>query len=235
MKFKTAFHLLVAAMVAFGVTSCGSDKNTTDSGSVATTAVSSVTYGTGNGASTVSEFYTEVSNYMFETQSEVGLYAFPRNVSSGSNFNFDFCWGYEDCMEDQLKRSQAEADRYYWRFLDSDGQTIHRDFTSNGVTYDAPDSDSLFGTTMTGLRDGLLNIISNASSAQKYNGYSFVSVSTSSSTTSGIDISCYANNSFCNSSTSNTYSKYFRFKYGNYWYDIDLTQALIKNPVRVYQ
>ncbi|ATH09086.1 hypothetical protein BIY24_14375 [Halobacteriovorax marinus] len=234
MKFKTAFHLLVAATIAFGVTSCGSDKNEANSGS--TTVVNTpsvVTSGTGNGARTASEFYTEVSNYMFEQSSEPGLYSFPRNVTSGGGFDFDFCWGYEDCMQDQIDRSQSQVNNYYWRFLDSDGQTVYRNFTSNGITYAAPDSDDQFGNTLSSLRDGLLRIISNASRAEKSNGYSFVSVSTSSSSgTSNIDLNCYYYPQACN---NNTYSKHFRFRYNNYWYEIDLTKSLINNPVRVYR
>ena len=63
MKLKTALHFFAAAMLAFGVTSCGSDKNTTNSGTVtgAPTNVSNVTANPGQGALTRDEFYNEVS------------------------------------------------------------------------------------------------------------------------------------------------------------------------------
>ena len=239
MKFKTAIHFLVAAMIAFGVTSCGSDKNEADSGSVTTPVINTVTSGTGNGASTRQEFYNEVANYRFEQASEVGLYSFPKNVSNSNSFDFDFdfCWG-DECFDQQMNGYQSQVDNYYWRYLDTDGQTIIRDFRANGLYYSAPDSDSLFGSSMTSLRDGLLNIISNATSVQKavssYYGYSWENVSTGLTATpySGVDISDRFNNG---SVTNASYSKIFKFKYNNYWYVIDLTSALIANPVQVYR
>ncbi|PIK13947.1 hypothetical protein [Halobacteriovorax sp. JY17] len=240
MKFKTAFHLLVAAMIAFGVTSCGSDKNSTDTGSIATPVVSTVTNGTGNGASTRQEFYNEVANYMFEQASSSGLYSFPKNVSSGGgfDFDFDFCWG-DECFEQQLSGYQSEINRYYWRYLESDGQTIIRNFTANGLSYSAPDSDSQFGGTITSLRDGMLSIITNASRVEKavqsYYGYSWQTVSSGVTATpygSGVDLSDRFNNG---STTNSSYSKIFKFKHSNYWYVIDLTKPIIANPVAVYR
>lgn len=243
MKFKTAFHLLVATMIAFGVTSCGSDKNSTDTGSVTSVVANPVTTGTGNGASTRQEFYNEVNSGLFEQASSSGLYSFPRNVTSGGgfDFDFDFCWG-DECFEQQMNGYQYQVDNYYWRYLDTDGQTIIRNFTANGLRYSAPDSDSLFGSTLTSLKSGLLNIIQNATSVDKavqsYYGYSWESVGVAISAYnngSTIDISDRFNNGFNSGYTNSaTYSKIFKFKYNSYWYVIDLTSPLIANPVAVY-
>lgn len=234
MKLKTALHFLVAALIAFGVTSCGSDKNKTDSGSVVNTTTpitGTVNANPGQGALTRDEFYNEVANSRFDEASEPGLYSFPKNSTSGSNFNFDFCWGYQDCMEQQLEKSQTQVNYAYWRFLESDNETIYRNFTANGLTYTAPSSDDMFGNTVSSLRSGLLTIISNASSVEKYDSYygSFTRVSTSSGSGT-VDISPY----FGGNNSSYQRSKVFRFRYNNKYYIIDLTKALIKNPTAVY-
>lgn len=237
MKFKTALHFLVAAMIAFGVTSCGSDKNTANSGAVPPVVNNpvntSITANPGQGARTTSEFYTEVANNRFDEGSEAGLYSFPKNSTSGSNFNFDFCWGYDDCMAQQQEQSQSQVNNYYWRFLNNDQETVIRNFTANGVTYSAPSSDSQFGSTVTSLRNGLLTIINGASRVEKYSQYyGWQSVSTSSNGTT--DISAYFNNNNNYYNNSNEYSKIFRFYYNSRYYVIDLTKALMKNPTAVY-
>ncbi|OUR93478.1 hypothetical protein A9Q84_18565 [Halobacteriovorax marinus] len=237
MKFKTGLHLLVAAMIAFGVTSCGGDKNSTDSGAANTPingVNTSITANPGQGANTRDEFYNEVANNRFDEASDAGLYSFPKNNSSSSNFNFDFCWGYDDCMEQQQERSQSQVNNYYWRFLDSDRNTVYRNFTANGATYSAPVSDSQFGSTVSSLREGLLNIIRNASKVEKYSQYyGWQDISMSISAYSGsIDLSNYYNNN--NNNNYNQRSKIFRFRYNSRYYIIDLTKALMKNPTAVY-
>lgn len=232
MKFKTAIHFFAAAMLAFGVTSCGSDKNTTDSGSTSSNPVynNSVTANPGQGALTKQEFYNEVANSRFDEASEPGLYSFPRNSSSSSSFDFDFCWGYEDCMEQQLSKSQSQVGSAYWRFLDSNKQTVYRDFTANGLTYTAPPTDNQFGSTVSDLRNGMLTIINNATRVEKYDIYygSWTQVSTSSSA-SGNDLS----NLFGGNNNDGQRSKVFKFYYNSKSYIIDLRKALIKNPAAV--
>jgi hypothetical protein len=235
MKFKTATHLLFAAMIAFGVTSCGSDKNKTDSGSVANTPVTTtntVTANPGQGALTKEEFYNEIANSRFDEASEPGLYSFPKNSNSGSNFDFDFCWGYEDCMEQQLEKSQYQVNSSYWRFLDSNKETVYRNFTANGLTYTAPSTDDQFGSSISSLRSGLLNIVNGATSVEKYdNYYGWTQVS------SGMTAVPYNNdlsNLFGGNNSSGQRSKIFRFRFNNKYYIIDLRKALIKNPTAVY-
>jgi hypothetical protein len=240
MKFKSAMHFFVAAMIAFGVASCGGDKNTAPAAPAApaptTTTVTSVTANPGQGALTKDEFYNEVANNRFDEASQPGLYSFPKNNQSGGGFDFDFCWGYEDCMEQQLSKSQSQVNSAYWRFLDSNNETIYRNFTANGLTYTSPPSDDDFGGTVTSLKQSLLNIINSATRVEKYDYYTGWTQVQSGLTAVPYNQGSDLSHLFGGGSVNNNgqRSKVFRFYSNGRTYIIDLTKALIKNPTAVY-
>ena len=245
MKFKTAIHFLVAAMIAFGVTSCGSDKNEADSGNSSSSSSpnNSTNYSwnssvsSGDGASTRDEFYDDVANYRFEAVSEAGIYKFPKNVTETNDFSFsdlfsfNSCWG-DECYEDYISNNQNEVNRYHYRVLEDDGDIV-REFELDGyVVRRDSNFDRDFGSTMSGLRDGILNIIDRATKVEKvlldpyFNRYYWKEVSSSSGLPS------YSSGGGYN--TNDGKAKIFRFYHNKYWYVIDLTSALIANPVQVY-
>ena len=249
MKFKTAMHLLVAATIAFGVTSCGSDKNTTNSGTVANTAL---TYNNGNpgqGAITKDEFYNQVAANQFDKGSSVGLYAFKRNSSSSSSFDFNFDFCFNNCADQQQERFQDSVDGYVWRHL-QDSESIRRNFQEQGISFSGPNSDGQFGSTLSGLREGLLTIIRNGTSAQKctqsYQGQSnstYLSFSNgnqvpvllpASTTCQRWESASTVSSGFGNTNYTQQRSKLFKFYYSGKTYIIDLTQPMILNPTAVY-
>ncbi|EQC47627.1 hypothetical protein [Bacteriovorax sp. Seq25_V] len=226
MKTKKTIHLLMTALLALTLASCGSDnKSSGDGGAGTNYGASNVGTGTsGNAGNPVSaeSFRDAVANALFSQVSASNIYYFQKETGSYS----DSCWN------GTYKGNFNE--KYGARALNSDG-SIARNFTMNRYGCSVPmsfDEDPIPGSNLTEMKNNLVNMINNAINTHDvYNNRTLAKVvGNTRYPYFPSSVTCQVYDTGC-SQYQSVGTKVWEVLVNGEWLRIDLNSSLIQQPV----